>query len=98
MSCALLRLQVGKLTSVMDLFVQGYAVVSGDLVLTGDDGFQEIFGLETVELRTLCPSASSFDMARDALENIGHTRRPRRFVLQCVSPSAARKFSLLGAL
>ena len=98
LSCALLCLQVGKLTSVMELFVQGCAVVNQDLILSGDDGFGEIFGLQSVELHALCSSDADFDMARDAVDYIQRTEEPRRLLLQCRSPSAAGKFSFLPAL
>ena len=98
LSCALLCLQVGKLTSVMELFVQGCAVVNQNLILNGDNGFEEIFGLQIVELHALCSSDADFDMARAAVECIQRTKEPKKLLLQCRSPSAAGKFSFLPAL
>ena len=82
---------MGKLSSVMGIFVQGSAAVNKDFTLNGDDGFQEMFGVRNVKLHELCTSASGFVAARTAIEGISTTGEPKRFVLQFRSPSAARK-------
>jgi hypothetical protein len=70
----------------MELFVQGCAVVNQNLILNGDNGFEEIFGLQIVELHALCSSDADFDMARAAVECIQRTKEPQKLLLQCRSP------------